>query len=319
MSEPNPAESHTLSIVIPAHNEAAALPDLIDQIHRIGQSNGLAFELIIVDDGSTDQTWTTIESVSRAQPWVRGIRLLRNFGKEAAIHAGLSQANGAAVLVMDADGQHPPSVIPAMWAKWQSGTVDVVHGIKRSRGSESWLQRFSAWLFYRLLGAISDVDLSRSSDFKLLSHAMVQNYLSLPERQLFFRGLVAWMGGRSEAVAFDVQDRLAGSSSFSTRHLTGLAWLAIRSFSSAPLRIVSWMAGAFLLVALILGGQTLYNKFSGHAVDGFTTVIVLQLFIGFITLLGIGVVGEYLASAFNEVKNRPRYFVGERTRAPDKD
>ncbi len=321
-SDPMP-DSAELAIVLPVYNEGPAINGFVSQLQRQLEGSVVSYRIILVDDGSSDQSWTEIAVLSRQHECIDGIRFWRNFGKEAAIHAGIAHAmagSGARlVAVMDSDGQHPPEALLEMLRIHGETGCQVVHGVKRDRGNESITYRLLARTFYRVLRFVSDVDLQNSSDFKLLGREAAQQYLSLPEQQLFFRGVMAWMGGRIAEVPFDVRPRLAGSSSFGLSRLIRLAWLAIRSYSAAPLRIVTLGAGLFLIGAILLGIQTLYNKISGHAVDGFTTVILLQLFIGSVSMFGIGMVGEYLASTFAEVKKRPRYLVAELARANTDD
>src|SRR5262245_58969589 len=208
---------------------------------------------------------------------------------------------------MDGDGQHPPSLIPELVRAWQAGSVDVVEAVKQERGDESWLQRLSARGFNALTSRLSGYDLREATDFKLLDRSVVAEWRAMPERNLFFRGMVAWLGFRHVQVPFSVSTRAGGSSSFTPRALVSLGLTAITAFSTVPLRLVTLVGGLFLLVSVALGVQTLWMWGSGRAVSGFTTVILLLLVLGSALLIGLGVIGEYLARIYQEVKGRPRY------------
>ena len=224
--------------------------------------------------------------------------------------AGLAQAKGDCVAVMDCDLQHPPETLVEMLHRWQEG-YEVVEGVKRSRGKESALHRFAAGTFYRLMSSATKVDMSRASDFKLMDRKAVNAILSLPEKNAFFRALSSWVGFRTTSVEFDVQDREAGSSKWSSRSLAGYAVRNITSFSSAPLQLITVCGIVVLVMALVLGVQTLVRYFSGTAVAGFTTVILLILLIGSVLMLSLGLIGYYLAQIYNELKGRPRYLISE--------
>jgi glycosyltransferase involved in cell wall biosynthesis len=264
--------------------------------------------VIIVDDGSSDQTWDIIRHVSAANHRIRGILLSRNYGKEAAICAGLEHAKGDAVIVMDADMQHPPDLLASMIGEWRNG-AEIVECVKKTRGSESLLKAAGSRLFYGLLSLFTGHDLRGASDFKLLDRKVLQAWQTMPEINTFFRGMTQWMGFRRIKIEFDVKQRINGPSRWSLYALTKLAAGAIISFSSLPLRVVSIFGIFFLLGAVLLGGQTLFRKIIGDAVTGFTTVILLQLIIGSIIMVSLGIIGEYIAAIYNEIKRRPRYLI----------
>ena len=224
--------------------------------------------------------------------------------------AGLACAKGDCCVVMDCDLQHPPETVAEMLHLWQQG-YEVVEGVKRSRGKESRVHAMMAGVFYHLMSGATKIDMSRASDFKLMDRKAVDALLSLPEKNAFFRALSAWVGFKTTSVEFDVQDREAGESKWSSRTLTGYAIRNIVSFSSAPLQVVTVLGGVMLLLTLILGIQTIIRYFSGTAVEGFTTVILLILLVGSLLMLSLGMIGYYLARIYEELKNRPRYLISE--------
>ena len=299
-----------ISVVLPSYNEEENIDRAAEHIGKVLQAAGMDFELIFVNDGSSDNTWGKITALAAKNPRIVGVNFSRNFGKESAIMAGLAQAKGDCVAVMDCDLQHPPETLVEMLHRWQEG-YEVVEGVKRSRGKESALHRFAAGTFYRLMSSATKVDMSRASDFKLMDRKAVNAILSLPEKNAFFRALSSWVGFRTTSVEFDVQDREAGSSKWSSRSLAGYAVRNITSFSSAPLQLITVCGIVVLVMALVLGVQTLVRYFSGTAVAGFTTVILLILLIGSVLMLSLGLIGYYLAQIYNELKGRPRYLISE--------
>lgn len=304
--------STPISIVVPLHNEEAALTTTIAAIIDSLAAEPESIELCLVDDGSTDETWSMIEALVRNDARVRGVGLSRRFGKEAAVAAGLAIARGRAVIVMDGDLQHPPAMLPQMLRIWRSGEFDVVEAVKRAGENAGGFARWRANVFYRVLGALSGYRLEGSSDFKLLDRRVVDAYNALRERGLFFRGLTAWLGFRHASLPFDVPERESGRSSWSQWRLVRLAIDAVTALSSAPLRLISLFAACFLIFALAFAAQTLYRKLSGAALDGFTTVILLVLIVGSAIMLSLGIIGEYVARIFDEAKDRPRYVVSKR-------
>jgi glycosyltransferase involved in cell wall biosynthesis len=266
----------------------------------------LPFTLIVVDDGSTDGTWRVLQSLRAEMPELHAVRLSRNFGKEGAIAAGLDLADGDAAIVLDADLQHPPSLIPEMVRLWRADGWDVVEAVKSSRGPESWLQRLTTRSFYRLAGRLTGYDLQDASDFKLIDRRVVDAWHRFGERTTFFRGLVAWVGFRRTSIRFDVPPRDDGRSRWSRRALTGLAVDAVTSFSAMPLQLVTGLGLLTLVIAAAVGVQALRLWYEGRALPGFTTVILLQML-----MLSLGIIGTYVAHIYDEVKARPRYIVRE--------
>lgn len=301
-----------ISVVLPAYNEKDNIVPAIGEISKVIEGAGEDYELLFISDGSSDGTYDVIKEQAAANAHVKGAEFSRNFGKEAAIFAGLSIASGDAVIVMDCDLQHPVSAIPEMIAKWKEG-AEVVEGIKNSRGKEGFFHKLCAGAFYGIMSSLIKIDMSSSSDFKLLDRKAVDALLELPESNTFFRALSFWIGFRSEKVYYDVEERRHGKSKWS---LGGLVRYAIRnatSFSTLPLKLVTWMGWIFILFAVVLGIQTLFRFFSGTADNGFTTVILLQLIVGGFMMLSIGIAGHYIARIYEEVKGRPRFIIRDTT------
>lgn len=300
-----------VSIIIPVYNEAQQIRESLLKIDGLLKKSGINREFILVDDGSRDDTWRIITEANSEIPGLRAIRFSRNFGKEAALCAGLERANGDACLIIDADLQHPPELIPEMVRLWREEGFEIVEAVKASRGKESFLHKLCAVSFYRILRMFSGIDLDKASDFKLLDAKVVSAWREMGERNTFFRGMVAWVGFKSAVIPFEVGQRTHGSSKWSNLKLIKLAVNAITSFSSLPLQVVTFLGVVFFIGSIILGAQTLYMKFSGIAVSGFTTVILLQLIIGGCLMICLGIIGTYIAKIFDEVKGRPRYIVSE--------
>jgi len=300
-----------ISVVIPVFREAAQIPDLVASVRNHLNEAGTRYELVLVDDGSLDDSWATITAEAKRDASIRALRLSRNFGKESALCAGLEHACGNAVIVMDADGQHPPSLLPEMLRRWQSTGADIVEAVKIRRGRESISSKLGALLFYELLNKLSGFHFKGASDFKLMNRKAVNAWLEMPERNVFFRGMTVWMGFKTVQVPFEVVPRSAGQSAWSALKRLKLALVGITAFSSFPLHFVTLAGGIFFLVSVVLGVQTLYLKLVGRAVSGFATVILLELIIGSLLMISLGIIGEYLARIYEEVKRRPRYVVTE--------
>src|SRR5438067_12387344 len=300
-----------ISLVVPLHKEAVNLRAFLSSVTSELGKTGCRFELIIVDDGSPDDTWKILSDEARTIPNLHGLRLSRNFGKELALCAGLERARGDAVIVMDGDGQHPPSLLPLLIKNWRTSGADVVEAVKRRRGRESLASKFGALTFYVILNKLSGFELKGASDFKLIDRRVVDTWLAMRERNVFFRGMTAWMGFRTIRVPFEVGPRRAGKSGWSYLRRARLALIGITTFSSFPLHLVTFAGVIFFLFAVGLGIQTLYLKLAGRAFTGFATVILLELIIGSLLMISLGIIGEYLARIYEEVKGRPRYIVAE--------
>lgn len=298
-----------LSVVIPIYQEESHIKSSIKVIENILIENKIVYEFVLVDDGSKDNSWSELKALSNEKEHVTIVRLSRNFGKESALCAGLEYAEGDMILVMDADLQHPPEIIPLMVNAWLTEGYDVVDGVKHSRGKENIIYRACAKFFYYLIYKSTDVHLGKASDYKLLDRKVVEAWKELPERITFFRGMSAWVGFERKEIEFDVADRVDGKSKWSLVHLVKLAVNAITSYTSVPLHFITFLGFIMFIIALILGIQTLFMKLSGRASDGFTTVILLLLIIGSAIMTSLGIIGIYLTKIYKEVKARPRYLV----------
>ena len=279
-------------------------------LKEILDHEGISYELVLVDDGSSDGTWNQIEQIAEQDPNITGVHFSRNFGKEAAIVAGLAQASGDAVAVMDCDLQHPPDTLVKMFRLWEQG-YEVVEGIKTNRGKESLLHRKSAGFFYGIMSRATGFDMQNASDFKLLDRKAVESVLSMPERSMFFRATSSWIGYRSISVLFEVQEREAGESKWSARSLISYAFRNIVAFTTLPLQFVTAGAVGCFICSLILLVYSLVRYFTGHAVEGYTTLLIVLLFIGSAVMMSLGIIGYYIARIYEEVKKRPRYIVSK--------
>jgi glycosyltransferase involved in cell wall biosynthesis len=298
-----------LSVVVPAHNEAAGIAHAIDVIASTLSSCGMKLEIIVVDDGSRDATFERIKDRSIADGRVKGLRFTRNFGKEAALLAGLRVASGEAVVTIDSDLQHPPALIPLMIEEWRKGAM-VVDAVKRRRENDGILTRLRAGLFNALLTRLGGINMENSSDFKLLDRVVVDAIArELPERQRFYRGLADWVGYRHASIPFDVEARAEGEGKWSVWKLMQLATTAIVSFTSAPLQIVTFLGMVTLLFGFAVGTEALIGWARGRAVSGFTTTITTLLILGSLIMISLGIIGEYIAKIYDEIKARPTYLV----------
>lgn len=301
-----------ISMIIPVYNEEKQIEKSLKVIGEILDKLNIAYDYILIDDGSTDNTWKVLKQLSDEMPRLKALRLSRNFGKEAALCAGLEAADSDACIIMDADLQHPPEIIPEMIRLWRDEGFDVVEGVKASRGNESLINRLGAVWFYKLLKKLSGFDLDSASDFKLMDAKVIYAWRSMEERNTFFRGMSYWVGFNRTSIPFIVAERTIGQTKWSFLRLFRLAVNAITSFSSIPLQFVTFLGVVFLAGSFLLGIQTLYMKFKGIAVSGFTTVILLLLIIGSSLMISLGIIGTYIARIFDEVKARPRYLISER-------
>lgn len=303
----------TMSIVLPAYNEEQMIEKTARIIPELMEEENISYELVFVNDGSKDRTWEKIVKVSEENSNIKGVCFSRNFGKEGAVFAGIANASGDCVAVMDCDLQHPPETLVTMYRLWEQG-YQVIEGVKASRGKEGMIHKFFAKTFYKIISNATGVDMSRASDFKLLDRTAVEEFLKLPERNVFFRALSSWVGFKTTYVEFHVQEREAGESKWSMKSLFSYAINNITSFSAVPMQVVTFCGVIFFLFAVVLAVQSLYLYFSGKAVAGFTTVILLLLIIGSILMFSLGVIGYYLSKIYEEVKMRPRYIISEITK-----
>jgi glycosyltransferase involved in cell wall biosynthesis len=302
-------KSPLISVVIPLYKEAANLRPLLSGITTALAKTGSPFELIAVDDGSPDETWQILAEEAKTLSSLHGFRLSRNFGKELALCAGLERARGDAVIVMDGDGQHPPELLPEMVRLWQTSGADLVEAVKNKRGPESFTQRFGALLFYVFLNKLAGVNLKGISDFKLMSRRALDAWLQMEERNVFFRGMTAWLGFTRVQIRFEVPGRTAGQTGWSFPKRLKLALTGLSAFSWLPLQFVTLAGLIFFIFSVLFGIYTLVLQLTGRSVSGFATVILLLLIIGSLLMLSLGIIGEYLARIYEEVKRRPRYVI----------
>ncbi len=309
-----------LSVVVPCYNESEGLRTLHTALTPILEGLATPYEIILVDDGSRDNTFDIARELSRDDPRVKALRFARNFGKEAGMAAGLRHASGDAVVLMDADLQHPPALIAEMLERWKSG-IDMVIAVRRTRETDSWLRRQVSRLFYRIFDAVSEVRIPQGAgDFRLFDRKVVDAIAALPERNRFMKGITSWVGFRQECLPFDVGERAAGKSSWNPLNLLRYAWDGVTSFSTVPLRVWS------VLGVLIAGAACLYGLWLlisttvfGIDVPGYASLMVSTLFLGGVQLISLGVLGEYVGRIFLEVKMRPMYLIADSVGIDRKD
>ena len=309
-----------LSVVVPCHNEQDSLVELHRRLAAAcTEAVGADYEIVLVNDGSRDLTWAAMADLAHRDPHVVAVNLARNFGKELALSAGLGLAKGARVLIIDADLQDPPELIPAMMRKMDGG-ADVVYGLRPRRAGESWPKRASSAAFYRVLGWLSDIAIPRDTgDFRLLSRRVVDALLAMPETHRYLRGLVSWVGMRQEAIEYNRPPRHAGRTKFTPGKLIALAFDAMSAFSIRPLRIASYLglvagAGALLLLVYVL-----WSWLSGVAVEGWTSLMLVVLLLNSAQLIVIGIMGEYLGRTYLETKRRPLFVIERIVRSDGAD
>jgi len=323
-----------LSVIIPAYNEGENINIAADTISAILQSKKIEHEIIFSDDGSADNTWELICARAAADSRVRGVRFSRNFGKEAAIFAGLEKASAlnrrvatpsscsedeqamsgktgcACAVVIDCDLQHPPELILKMYELWEQG-YEVVEARKSNRGKESLIYKMFAKSFYRLMKSSSGLNLDGASDYKLLDRRVIDALNSMQERLTFFRALSAWVGFKTTQVPFEVQPRKHGKTKWSFSKLFRFALSSVTGFTNFPMHLMTAFGVVFLILAVGIGVNTLVQFFTGTAAEGFSTVILLLLIIGSLLMFGLGIIGYYLSKIYEEIKFRPRYIINE--------
>ncbi|MDD4414354.1 MAG: glycosyltransferase family 2 protein [Oscillospiraceae bacterium] len=298
-----------ITILMPVYNEGDFIYNNVMTVDNLLEREGIEHQFLLVDDGSRDKSWAELCRLADDHEQVSIIRLSRNFGKEAALCAGLENADGDAVLVMDSDLQHPPELIPEMVRLWRDEGYDVVEGVKEDRGRESLPTKLPALLFYRTFSRTTGIDIGVASDFKLMDRSAVEAWKQLPEKNTFFRGLSAWVGYKRYALPFKVSPRVGGQTKWSMRSLSRLAVNSITAYTAAPLFIIFWLGLLMGIGAIIMTVQTLYIYFAHRADPGFSTVILLQLFIGSAIMISLSIIGLYIAKIYDEVKARPRYLI----------
>lgn len=307
----------SLTVVIAAFNEEAALPLLHRRLSVVLDGIDLATRILYVDDGSADRTWEVLREISSRDPRVALLRLSRNFGKELALTAGLDLVDSDAALVLDADGQDPPELIPAFVEQWRGG-FDVVYGTRTSRAGESWLKRATAKAFYRVINRLSNTGIpADTGDFRLMSRRVLLALRHLRERQRFMKGLFAWVGYPQTAIAYQRQARIAGGSKFNYWRLWNFALDGITGFSTAPLRVATYLGLVTAVLAFGYGGWIVAKTaLWGDRVQGWPSMMAVVLFLGGVQLMALGVIGEYLGRLYLEAKQRPLYLVQDWLPAP---
>jgi len=306
-----------LSIILPVYNEESNIEKAYQAIKDVLLPKDISFELVFVNDGSKDRSFEVIrrltETVRDAK--ILGLSFSRNFGKEAAIFAGLSHATGDVCAVMDCDLQHPPETLLEMYGLWEQG-FEIIEGVKRSRGKENIIYKGFAKLFYKLISRSTGIEMYRSSDFKMLDRKVVDEYVKLTERNIFFRALSSWLGYKSAVVEFDVKERASGTTKWSIKSLIKYAIGSICSFTTAPMQLITLSGIIFFVFAVVFGVQSVARWAMGRALEGFTTVILLLLITGSLIMISLGIIGYYLARIYEEIKGRPRSIVNEIVKTP---
>jgi dolichol-phosphate mannosyltransferase len=300
-----------LSIVVPALNEAEGIPTLIERLEEAVTPLRISYEIIIIDDGSTDGTFSVVSEKNVSNPHVKGISFSRNFGHQAALNAGLDAATGEAVITMDADLQHPPILIPKMYQLFKDG-YDVVLGERQHNKQKGTLNSFLGSLFYFFLNKVSDFEIRANvADFNLYSRPVVETLKKLPEKERFLRGLVQWVGFQKTYIPYIADDRVQGVSKYTFLKMMKLAITGITSFSAFPLRLAWWMGSLISFSGFAYGLYIVYEYFFNpeRIITGWTSSIIVFLIIGGVQLLILGIMGEYLFKIFYEIKGRPAYIV----------
>lgn len=305
-----------LSVIIPAYNEESCIKSAYNAVSSLLKENDIESEFIFVDDGSSDHTNQVIYELSVDAENIVGLHFSRNFGKEAAISAGLSAANGDCAVVIDCDLQHPPEKIIEMYHLWEQG-YEIIEGVKKERGDEKKLHGFGAKLFYSLISRMAGFDMYNSSDFKLLDRKVIDVLNRIPERG-FFRAISYWVGYKKTSVQFDVAERVDGESKWTTIGLIKYALSNISSYSTAPMQTVTVLGIVMLIISVIFGVWALIDKIVGRALEGMTTVIIITIFIGSIIMISLGIIGYYIARIYEEIKGRPKYIISSTVRSKKK-
>jgi len=303
-------KTKTLSILVPVFNESAVISDFMQRLKPIINELQCKVELVFVDDGSIDDTCDKINTSALISEYRKVIKLSRNFGKEAALAAGLESVTGDAVIIIDADLQDPPELIFEMVATWQQG-ADVVNMRRSKRNGESWFKKFSAKCFYRILNRLSDTSIPENvGDFRLISRKVVDVINTMPEKNLYMKGILSWPGFKTETLEFERDARLSGESKWPFFKLLNLAFEGITSFSTKPLQLATWFGGFIAITAFLYGTFVVARTLLfGDPVAGYPTMMVTMLGLGGFQLLTIGIMGTYIGRIYTEVKNRPRYVI----------
>jgi polyisoprenyl-phosphate glycosyltransferase len=300
-----------ISIVVPACNEEGNIPVLVDALENVLSKLNYDYQLIFVDDGSTDGTLALLKAISISKPHIRYIGLSRNFGHQNALKAGLDLAGGDAVIMMDGDMQHPPELIPIMLEEWEAGN-DIVYTIRKDHQDMPMMKRKTSNMFYNLINNLSDIELEQgTADFRLMDRRVVNVFREFKETDLFLRGLVKWMGFQQSGIEYEPAERLKGKSKYTMKKMIRFALQGITSFSTKPLYIATYLGMCFSLISLLYVPYIIYSYYFGHAISGWTSIIATIAFFGGLQLMILGIIGMYLGKLFQQSKQRPHYIVKE--------
>jgi glycosyltransferase involved in cell wall biosynthesis len=302
-----------LSIVVPCFNEKACLPELHRRLTAAAQKSvGGDYELVLVNDGSRDESWSVMQRLAREDPHVLAVNLSRNHGHQLALTAGLDLCRGDAILIIDADLQDPPELLSDMLAVMKSEDADVVFGVRRSRAGETAFKRATAHGFYRLLSRATEVDIPLDAgDFRLMSRRALDALLAMPEQARFIRGMVAWIGFKQVPFAYDREHRFAGTTKYPLRKMMRFAFDALTGFSSAPLKLASHAGLALSFGSLLILAYILYAWLAGRSIQGWTSLMLVVVLLGAVQMFVLALMGEYIGRLYNEAKGRPLYIVQE--------
>jgi glycosyltransferase involved in cell wall biosynthesis len=299
-----------VSIIVPLMNEEETLPVLYEQLENtLSMLEGYSYEILFVDDGSSDASYELIQEFGKIDIRVRGLSLSRNFGHQVALMAGIKHAKGDVLITMDGDLQHPPAIIPKLIAEFEKG-FEIVNTIRITTEDASLLKNLTSSLFYKLINRLTDIHITpAAADFRLISRKVANAFLEIEEKERFTRGLISWMGFKQSSVEFNAPARFAGKSKYNLRKMIRFARTGITSFSPKPLKISFALGMVFSLLGLIYAAIAIFENFKGNTVSGWTSILVSVLVMGGIQLLCIGILGEYIATIFTESKKRPLFFI----------
>ena len=300
-----------ISIVVPTYNEENVIKKFVPCIKKVFCKIKEDYEILFINDGSKDKTWEEIITLSKEDTHIKGICLSRNFGKDSAIMAGLTESLGDCCIVLDCDLQHPPEKILEMYKLWKQG-YEIVEARKNTRGNEPYFRKIFTVLFNKAIKLMAKIDIDQASDFKLMDRKVVNVIINMPEKNIFFRALSSWVGFKTTIIHFDVKERIAGKSKWTTFSLIKYAFSNISSFSALPMQIVTILGIITFLISIIIGTISLIQKLCGQALEGFTTIILLQLFSSSIIMISLGIIGYYISKIYEEIKARPRYIISEK-------
>ena len=313
---PRNREPRSISLVIPCYNEQDVLPELRRRLQELVNQYSCPVEVVLIDDGSKDQTWPLLNQYAKEDNFIKAIRLSRNFGHQTAITCGLDQTRGEVVVILDADLQDPPELIPEMIKEWSDG-YDVVYGQRRKREGEALSKKFFAFAFYRIFEKIAGLEVPKDTgDFRLMDRRAVDALQSLRERHRFVRGMVSWIGYHQKALQYDRPERFAGVTKYPFRKSLFLAIDAITSFTYAPLRLASYLGVATSALAFLYIAVVLILKVLGINVPGYTSIMASILLLGGVQLTILGILGEYVGRIFEQGQQRPLYLVDQITGEP---